>query len=144
MDRKALRQRFEWMSDEELLRRYDSGDMEGEALEVLADELRARGFVQAEAADEAPAAEEPEPLQLDMDSLVPMEPLQGRDDPLAVYSLLEAEGIAATSYTAFHAQGDPRLGVGSTRILVAAVDLARATEVLHAYRRGEYALGDED
>ncbi|SFS06629.1 hypothetical protein SAMN05216570_2166 [Dyella sp. OK004] len=149
MDRTAMRQRFEQMSDEELLRRYHSGDMTEDAMTIAADELRARQLYEAPVSDDGQDEvwEDGEPESfLDPADLVSLESLLDTDDARAVFYQLAAEGIAATTYATVPAQANPRIsgGFGGVRFLVAEKDLPRATEVLHAYRRGDYALSEDE
>ncbi len=144
MDRMVLRQRFEQMGDEELLRRYRSGDMTEEAKQVALEELRSRALIVG-------------PAPLETAEVLEDAPTEGADvvclarflvptDAHILCGLLEAEGIATVAGDAHLVQANPFLttAVGGVRVLVYDKDFVRAREVLHAYRNGDYALPEED
>lgn len=143
MDRVTLRQRFEQMADDELLRRYRSGDMTDEAKEVALDELRARALIVGPAPLNAEAAAEESGAGVDV---VCLARLLVPTDAHILCGLLEAEGIATVAGDAHLVQANPFLtmAVGGVRVLVYERDLARAREILRAWRDGDYALSEDE
>jgi hypothetical protein len=145
MDRTVLRQRFEQMADEELLRRYRSGDMTDEARQVALDELRSRALVVGPAPVETEVVEKAEDAPATGSDVVCLARFLVPTDAHILCGLLEAEGIATVAGDAHLVQANPFLttAVGGVRVLVYERDVARAREVLHAYRNGDYALPED-
>ncbi|WP_430388071.1 putative signal transducing protein [Dyella sp. 20L07] len=146
IDRSTLQQRFKDMSDDELQQRYVSGDMTELAREVADAELRSRGLAPVlPAAQNEPEIAKGESLSESGDVLC----LARFINPLEAQVLcarLDAEGIPAVASDVNLIQANPFLtqAVGGVRVLVREVDFSRASEVLEAFRRGDFELADED
>lgn len=154
MDGQALAARFSQMSDDELQRRYRSGDMTPQAREVAGEELRQRGLLRDEreeddahrgidAGDSGRVADD-EGLG-DVICLVRLHDLM---EAQVLCARLEAEGIPAVAGDAelIRANSFLRQALGGIRIMVHEANAERARQVWEALKRGDYALdeGDED
>jgi hypothetical protein len=148
IDRSALEQRFEEMGDDELLRRYASGDMTDLAKEVAAAELRRRGspLDSGQLSDTADASEAFNDAVTRGGDLLCLVRLNNPLEAQVLCGCLEAEGIPALAGDAQLIQANPFLtqAIGGVRIMVYEVDLLRAQDVLKAFQRGDYALTEED
>ena len=142
MERTTLQERFEQMGDEELLRRYHSGDMTTLALDVAAAELKARGHslnVEA-AADTEPS----EPMQ--EGDVLCLTRLASPIDADILCARLNAEGIMTVAADANLVRVNPLLtqALGGIRVMVREADLASARVILQALHRGDFALSEDD
>lgn len=148
MDRIVLKQRFEQMADEELLRRYRSGDMTEEAKQVALEELRSRELMIGPAPLESasPEAEAAAEARREGMDVVCLARFLVPTDAHILCGLLEAEGIATVAGDAHLVQANPFLttAVGGVRVLVYETDIVRAREILQAYRNGDYALQEDE
>lgn len=143
-ERMELKKRFDEMDDDELLRRYRSGDMTEFASGVAAELLRERNLPidQQPPTEAEPAlAEPPEPG--DVVCLTRMaSPMQAE----ILCGLLESEGVYATAADANLIRTDSFLtaALGGIRIMVGEADLQRARRIEQAYRRGDFAIPSDD
>lgn len=154
MDEQALAARFSEMSDDELQRRYRSGDMTPLARQVAGEELRQRGLLDDEdeggrahrdiEADDSARVTDDDSLG-DVICLVRLHDLM---EAQVLCARLEAEGIPAVAGDAelIRANGFLRQAPGGIRIMVHEANAERARQVWEALKRGDYALdeGDED
>lgn len=148
-ERAAFRARFEQMDDDELLRRFRSGDMTPMAREAAAEALRERGI-------------SPEPMPVPTDPEVEIDPDPAPDMPVGdvvcltrlsspvdaalLCGLLNAEGIPAVEADANLVRVNSMLtqALGGIRVMVGERDLPRAREIVQALHRGEFALSEDD
>jgi hypothetical protein len=140
MDAPYLQDLFSHLTDEDIVARIKNG-LTPAACEIACRELRSRGI-------EPPAAEEPvnppeEPAYLgDMVILV-------RDlDPTEAHilaSCLAAAGIHADPGDVDTVRGNSlwSIAMGGAKIRVPQSQLAQAQQILQAFNRGEFALGDD-
>jgi hypothetical protein len=148
--RESLLERFQPLSDKELLGLLQSGDLIDLAKEVAAEELRQRGVEVAKLATEANTASE--------DALGSEDnaPSSGGDlvliarffTPVEAHMLqsrLQAEGVPAVVADAQIVGVNPLLtmAVGGVRVLVPESDFERAREIVNAIERGDYRLDDQ-
>jgi hypothetical protein len=148
--RESLLERYQLMSDEELLGLFQSGDLIDLAKEVAAEELRRRGVEVAMPATEANTASED---ALDAEDNAP----SGGGDLVVIAQLftpieahmlqsrLQADGVAAVVTDAHIVGTNPFLtmAVGGVRVLVPESDFERAREIANAIERGDYGLDEQ-
>ena len=148
--RESLLERFQPLSDEELLGLFQSGDLIDLAKGVAAEELRRRGV------DVAKPAAEPDTASEHASGSEDEAPSGGGDlvliarlfTPIEAHMLqsrLEAEGVPAV-VTDDHIVGvNPFLtmAVGGVRVLVPESDVERAREIVRAIERGDYKLDEQ-
>ena len=145
--RESLLDRFQRLSDEELLGLFRSGELTDLANDVAAEELRRRGV------DVAKPATEPHTASEDASSSEDETPSGGEDlvliarlfTPIEAHMLqsrLEAEGVPAVVTDAHIVGVNPLLtmAVGGVRVLVPESDIERAREIMRAIERGDYRL----
>jgi hypothetical protein len=142
-ERAMLQQRFQRMADEELLRRYESGDMTELAMEIARDELISREV----------SLPEPPPVEAEVATgngyggdVVCLTRIRVPTEAHILCARLNAEGIATVAGDANLLQANPFLtqAVGGVRVLVYEADLARAREILQAFQRGDFALAEDE
>ena len=150
MDEQALAARFSAMSDDELQRRYRSGDMTPLARDVAGEELRQRGLLGDEDGDAHRDIDADDSARVtDDDSLGDVICLVRLHDLMEAQVLcarLEAEGIPAVAGDAelIRANGFLRQALGGIRIMVHEANAERARQVWEALKRGDYALDEDD
>jgi hypothetical protein len=148
--RESLMERFQLLSDEDLLSLFQSGDLMDLAKEVAAEELRRRGVEVAMPATEANTASED---ALGSEDNAP----SGWGDLMVVARLftpvkahmlqsrLQADGVPAV-VTDDHIVGvNPFIttAVGGVRVLVPESHFERAREIVSAIERGDYRLDEQ-
>jgi len=139
-DRPELEARYREMSDEELWRRIDGGNLTDLALEVALAEAASRGL-RGEAQPAAGHGVEPArgSLKIATRFLLPV-------DAHVFAARLEQEGIEAhvmdadTIYAVGAFMGS--LARGGVRVMVPESQLADAERILAAYNAGEYAIDE--
>jgi hypothetical protein len=145
-ERASLRYRLEQLADDELLRRYRSGDMTALASEVAADELRARGLSTHFKADHVEETET-NPSRFSMQGdVICLARLTSPVEADILCGLLDAEGIRAVAADANLVRVNSLLAqaLGGIRIMVHESDLLRARDILQALHRGDFALSGDD
>ncbi len=132
---------FERLSDEELSLRAGSGGLTDEAQAVAIAALKARGLPVPSLPSEDTVEEEAADYLGDM---VTLEKGLDPTDAHLLCSLLQRFGIQADAGDTNLVQTYALLSIalGGVRIRVPAAQLKDATEILAAYRRGEFALGN--
>ena len=148
--RQSLLERFQLLSDEELLALFHSGDLIDLARDVAAGELRRRGVDLSKPAAELPADSEDRSGSGDEDAsaagdLVLIARLFTALDAHLLQSRLEAEGVPTVVVDDNIVQTNPFLtmAVGGVRVLVPESQAERAREIARAIERGDYALDDQ-
>jgi hypothetical protein len=138
-DRSDLANRFRELSDDELLSRCSSGDLNEVAQSVAIQELASRGLHLPGPVDTARASTE---YEGDFETVARF---LNPTDAHIVCSCLQAAGVPAAVADANLVQMGTlwAAAVGGVRILVPAARVAEAREVIAAYNRGDYALPDE-
>lgn len=134
---------FSRLSDEELAARVASGSLTDEARQLAVAELGDRGLPVPEAAVDADAAEAvPEVYLGDM---VLLERSLTPTEAHLLCSCLQASGIHADAGDTNLVQANSLLSiaVGGANVRVPSSQLAEAREVVAAFRRGEFDLGDD-
>jgi Putative prokaryotic signal transducing protein len=148
--RESLLERFQLLSDEELLALFQSGDLIDTAREVAAAELWQRGVDLAKPAADAQAPSEDTFASADEGTLVSGDlmliarvftPIEAH----MLQSRLEAEGVPAVVADAHIVQANPFLtmAVGGVRVLVPESHAEQAREIMRAIERGDYALDEQ-
>ncbi|WP_266158159.1 putative signal transducing protein [Dyella silvatica] len=142
-ERAVLQQRFQQMADDELLRRYVSGDMTELALQVARDELISREVALPLA---EPARDELDRGDRRRGDVVCLTRFLVPTEAHILCARLNAEGIATVAGEANLLQANPFLtqAVGGVRVLVYEADLARAREIFQAFQRGDFALSEDE
>ena len=148
-ERAELKERFEQMDDDELLRRYRSGDMTELAEQVAAEALRERNL----STDLLPAPDPSAPERMinhahaDMDGDVVCltrvtSPIQAE----LLCGLLESEGVYAMAADSNLVRVNSMLtqALGGIRIMVRESELERARDIEQAFRRGDFAIPSDD
>jgi hypothetical protein len=145
--REQLVERFRTLSDDEVVRRAQSGSLTELAKEVAADELSSRGIRLAE--PEPPQNQDDSTQDEDESSTVDLVTVAQFTSPIKANVLrgcLESHGIFA------HVWGE-HLGVahvflsiasGGVRVQVRADQEAEAREIMAAVERGEFNLQDSE
>ena len=148
--RQSLLERFQLLSDEELLALFRSGDLIELATDVATQELRQRGIDLAKPAAALPADSEDASGSGDdgtsvSEDLVLVARLFTAMEAHMLQSRLEAEGVPAVVADAHIVQANPFLtmAVGGVRVLVPESHAERAREIARAIERGDYALDDQ-
>jgi hypothetical protein len=140
--RPSLVEHFQLLSDEELLARFQSGELTELAEEVAGSELRGRNIdcskpgaenLLDETSTENDAAVDTGDLELVARYATAAEAymLQGR---------LEQEGVPAIVADALMAQNLVPYAIGGVRVLVPEAYLPRAREIASAIEKGDFAL----
>jgi hypothetical protein len=148
--RQSLLERFQLLSDEELLALFRSGDLIELAQDVAAQELRQRGVDLAKPAAALPADSEDSSGGGDEGTsgsggLVLIARLFTALDAHLLQGRLEVEGVPAVVVDDNIVQTNPFLtmAVGGVRVLVPESHAKHAREIARAVERGDYALGDQ-
>jgi hypothetical protein len=144
-ERTELKVRFEQMDDDELLRRYRSGDMTAVAMDVAAAELATRGL-STEMPSASPATEE---VVLDDEVTGDLVCLTRTGSPVhaeLLCGLLGSEGIHAVAADANLVRVNSvwTQALGGIRVMVRESDVVHARDVLEAFRRGDFTLPSDD
>lgn len=148
-ERAAFQERFEQMGDDELLRRFRSGEMTSMAREVAAEALRERGISPelepAPADSDAEIDPDPAP-DMPLGDIVCLTRFSSPVDAALLCGLLNAEGIPAVEADANLVRVNSMLtqALGGIRVMVGERDLPRAREIVQALHRGEFALSEDD
>jgi hypothetical protein len=140
-DHDDLIRHFGQMSDDELLRQVGSDALTEAARAIALAEVGRRGLA-------VPVAATPSPPRNteyagDFETVARF---LNPTDAYVVCSCLEAAGVPAMVADAQLAQTNSlwTIAMGGVRVLVPALHVAEAKEVIAAYERGAFALGDED
>lgn len=148
--RESFSERFQLLSDEELLALFQSGDLIDTAKEVAAAELRQRGVDLAKLAANPPAPSEDTFASADEGTLVSgdLVLIARLFTPMEAHMLqsrLEAEGVPAVVTDAHIVQANPFLttAIGGVRVLVPESHAEQAREIKRAIERGDYALDEQ-
>jgi hypothetical protein len=139
ISRERLEASFNEMADDQLLARYAGGTLTELAQTVILEVLGKRGIAPPPLAPTiAPVAGE----ILSSTDLVLAAKFITATEAFLVRGLLESEGMPAIVADANMVQNNELLAiaVGGVRVLVPEEGLARAQEIIAAFRRGEYAL----
>ena len=149
--RQSLLERYQLLSDQELLALFHSGDLIDLARDAAAEELRRRGVDLSKPAAELPAdskdsvgGADDEGASLSGD-LVLIARFMNPVDAQLLQSRLEAEGVPAVVADDHIVQTNPFLtmAVGGVRVLVPESQVERAREIARAIERGDFALDDQ-
>lgn len=140
MHKNHLHALFDRLADEELLARVAAGGLTDEALALARAEIRARGLP----LPAVPPAAPPAALQDSGDWLLLERGLSPTEAHL-LCTCLQAAGLRASAGDTHLVQAHSLLSiaVGGACVRVPVGELAEAREVLAAFRRGEFALGDD-
>jgi hypothetical protein len=148
--RQSLSERFQLLSNGELLALFHSGDLIDLARDVAAEELRQREVdfskpaagLPADGEDASGGGDEATSVSED---LVLVARLFTAMEAHMLQSRLEAEGVPAVVADAHIVQANPFLtmAVGGVRVLVPESHAERAREIARAIERGDYALDDQ-
>ena len=145
--RESLLERFQLLSDEELLDRFQSGDLIDLAKEVVAEELRRRGLPATEAnmASEDALGKEDSHLPSGGGDFVVIARLFNPVEARMLQSRLQADGVLAVVADDHIVGANPFLtmAVGGVRVLVLESDFERAREIVSAIERGHYELDEQ-
>jgi hypothetical protein len=148
--RQSLLERFQLLSDEELLALFRSGDLIELAKDVAAKELQQRGVDLSKPAAALPADSEESSGNGDEGTsvsgdLVLIARLFTALDAHLLQSRLEAEGVPTVVVDDNIVQTNPFLtmAVGGVRVLVPESQAVRAREIARDVERGDYALDDQ-
>lgn len=135
---------FSRLSDEELAARVASGSLTDEARQLAVAELRDRGLPVPEAAVEADGETEAEP-EVYLGDMVLLERSLTPTEAHLLCSCLQSAGIHADAGDTNLVQANSLLSiaVGGANVRVPSTQLAEALEVVAAFRRGEFDLGDD-
>ena len=139
-ERERLKKMFAELADEELLRRCASGELTELAQAIAVAEVRARGL-------EAPPKAEPAPVhdaEYQGDWVIVAQYLSFAEVHI-LRSLLQNAGIPAEVADAQLVQTDALLipALRGARLRVPATRVAEAQEVLAAFKRGDFELGED-
>jgi hypothetical protein len=147
--RESLLERFQLLSDDELLALFQSGDLIDMAKDVAAAEMRRSGVDPAKpaAAPQAPSDDTLASADEDTSAGGDLVLIARVFTPIEAHMLqsrLEAEGVPAVVADAHIVQANPFLtmAVGGVRVLVPESQVERAREIMQAIERGDYALDD--
>jgi len=137
--REALRETFQELSDEELLRRCASGELTELAQSVAAAEARARGLEVPPAAPATTEAEQPY-----MGDWIIVARYLSYSEVHLLKSCLEAAGIPAAVADAQLVQTDALLmpAMRGASLRVPAAYATEAGEVIAAFKRGDFRLDE--
>ncbi len=145
-ERAQLRERFEQMEDDELLRRYRSGDMTILASDVAAEVLRNRNLsTDMQLATESEIVTVPAGLE-ESGGVVCLTRVASPVQAELLCGLLTSEGVNAMAADSNLVRVNPMLtqALGGIRIMVRESELELAREIEAAFRRGDFALSADD
>jgi hypothetical protein len=146
--RESLLERFQLLSDEELLGLFQSGDLTDLAKEIAAEELRRRSVEVAMPATEANTVREDASGCEDTSGGGDLMVIARLFTPVEAHMLqsrLQAYGVPAVVTDAHIVGTNPFLtmAVGGVRVLVPESDFERAREIVSAIERGDYRLDEQ-
>lgn len=144
-DREELRDRFERLTDTELIRSFESDGLTTLAREVAGAELRRRGLAAIRPSARASSYDDESEADA-ADNLLELARVLTTVEAYILQGLLQAEGIPAVVADAGIVQANYllTLAVGGVRVLVPASQLAASREIKLALERGDYALEEDD
>jgi hypothetical protein len=145
VSRADLEQRFAGFDDEELLRRYRSGDLSELAHEVMRAELVGRGLEPPECGADARRAGSGHDQPPAGDLLILTRFFSPTEAHL-LRGLLDAQGIPAFVADGNLVQANPFLtvAVGGVRVMVPESHFRDAQALLKRFNAGEFALSDDE
>lgn len=136
---------FSRLSDEELAARVASGSLTDEARQLAVAELGERGLPVPEAVVDADAAAAEAVPEVYLGDMVLLERSLTPTEAHLLCSCLQSAGIHADAGDTNLVQANSLLSiaVGGANVRVPSTQLAEAREVVAAFRRGEFDLGDD-
>lgn len=142
ISREDLAARFEQLNDEALLKRSSSGELTADAQAVIQDEIRRRGLSAPSIATDSANPIEPATLGGDLVNVAGYLTLP---EAQVLQALLDAESIPAFLADGHMAQSIfAPVGINSgARLMVHENNVARAREILRAFKNGDYGLSDD-
>lgn len=144
INREDLKTRFRTLADEVLLQRYLSGGLTELALDVAREELCERGIELPMLANEDPVDDQ-RVFSESSGTLVYVANHLTWIEAQLLCSFLDSEGIPATLADAHMSTTNQFLSIagGGVRVLVHENNLTKASEIVAAFKRGEYQLDDD-
>jgi len=145
VSRKDLEERYAELNDDALLKRYSSGTLTELAAGAAREELERRGIP----LPQPTAPEPPPPAAPDIATAGPLVAISAKltwFEANILCSLLHSEGIPAQLADTHLATAHHFLSfaTGGVRILIPERSVARVSEIVAAFERGEYSLDDDD
>jgi hypothetical protein len=141
MHQRDLAAFFDALSDEELLSRLSEDALTDEARAIAVAEANKRGF----AVPDQFAPTESGPDSVYEGDLVVLEKDLSPQEAQLLAGFLQSAGIAATTgdTNTIQAHALLSIAIGGARVRVPALRLAESRELLVAFKRGDFELGDD-